>query len=219
MHSNLFNSVSNLIVSFTLIPIYSFLLLLYKRRFKKFLFTKYAEKNGQKLTKVLDEIKELIRFYLSGLVLDMAFVFVLSLIGFWIVGAPHIVFLALLCALLNLVPYVGIMLAGVVSMLSTLASQNNINAVLGVLVVIAVVQLVENNFVSPKIVGSKVRLNPLATIVAVIVGGAVSGVSGMFLAIPLLAILNIIIQHIDSLRPFSYLISDIEIKDLEKGNP
>jgi predicted PurR-regulated permease PerM len=214
--TNIFSSFSSTIVNASLIPIYSFLILLYKRRIKKFLYHRFGSRNREKLTKILLEIKELIKFYLSGLLLQMLFIFVLSSIGFWIAGAPHVIFLALLCAILNLIPYVGILLAGFVCVFSTLAAQDNLSAVIGVLVVIALVQLVENNFISPKIVGSKVRLNPLATIVVIIVGGSLAGVAGMFLAIPLLAIINIIIQHVDALRPYSYLISDIKIEELEK---
>ncbi len=215
--TNIFSSFSNTVVNAALIPVYSFLILLYKKRIKKFLYAKFGEGKKDKLTKILAEIKELIKFYLNGLLLQMLFIFVLSLIGFWIAGAPHIIFLALLCALLNLIPYVGILFAGLICVLSTLSAQNNLTAVLGVVIVIAVVQLVENNFISPKIVGSKVRLNPLATIIGIIVGGSLAGVAGMFLAIPVLAIINIIIQHVDSLRAYSYLISDTNIKDIEEG--
>lgn len=216
LSSNIFSSFSGTLVNATLLPIYTFLILLYKRRIKKFLYAKFGDGQSEKLTKILGEIKELIKFYLNGLLLQMLFIFVLSLIGFWIAGAPHIIFLALLCALLNLIPYVGILFAGLICVFSTLSAQNNLGAVLGVVIVIAVVQLVENNFISPKIVGSKVRLNPLATIIAIIAGGSLAGVAGMFLAIPMLAVINIIIQHIDSLRAYSYLISDTNIKDLEE---
>jgi predicted PurR-regulated permease PerM len=216
LSSNIFSSFSGTLVNTALLPIYTFLILLYKRRIKKFLFAKFGKGQSEKLTTILSEIKELIKFYLNGLLLQMLFIFILSLIGFWIAGAPHIIFLALLCALLNLIPYVGILFAGLICVFSTLSAQDNLSAVLGVIIVIGVVQLVENNFISPKIVGSKVRLNPLATIVAIIAGGSLAGVAGMFLAIPILAIVNIIIQHVDSLRPYSYLISDTSIKDLEE---
>jgi len=214
--NNVLGSVSGVLVNATLIPVYSFLILLYKKRFKKFLFAKFANDGGERLSRILARVKELVKFYLTGLLLQMSFIFVLSLIGFWIVGAPHIIFLALLCALLNLVPYVGILFAGFISLLSTIATNNDPTAVLGVIAVIGVVQLLENNVISPKVVGSKVRLNPLATIIAVIVGGAIAGISGMFLAIPVLAIINIVITNVDSLIPYSYLISDTKIDDLEE---
>jgi len=213
--NNILGSVSSVMVNVTLVPVYSFLILLYKKRFKKFLFAKFAEGNGERLSKILARIKELVKFYLTGLLLQMSFIFLLSLLGFWIVGAPHIIFLALLCALLNLIPYVGILVAGFISVLSTVAATNNPTAILGVIAVIGVVQILENNVISPKVVGSKVRLNPLATIVGVIGGGAIAGVSGMFLAIPLLAIINIITQNVESLIPYSYIISDTKIEDIE----
>jgi len=109
---------------------------------------------------------------------------------------------------LNLVPYVGMLVANIFCMVITLVSSEEPKTVIWVGLVLAVVQIIDNNFTMPWIVGNKVRINALVTIIGVLVGGALCGVPGMFLAIPGLAVLKVIFDAVPRLQPWGVLLGD-----------
>jgi predicted PurR-regulated permease PerM len=125
-------------------------------------------------------------------------------------GIQYAFFLALVSAMLNLIPYIGMLVANLFCMVITLVSSENIMDVVWVGVILAVVQVIDNNFLMPMIVGSKVRINALAAIVGVLVGGAICGIAGMFLSIPGLAILKVIFDRVNALKPYGMLLGDAQ---------
>ncbi len=125
-----------------------------------------------------------------------------------IIGVEYAFLLGVITGILNLIPYVGILIAGLLSMAASLTGSAELSIVVGVIVVNVIVQFVDNNFLVPMIVSSKVEINALVSIVGIIVGGAIAGVSGMFLAIPLIAIMKVIFDRIDELKPWGYLMGD-----------
>jgi predicted PurR-regulated permease PerM len=142
--------------------------------------------------------------------IEMTIVFSLNALGFLLIGIKYAIFLALVAALLNLIPYIGMIVANIFCMLITLISNETMKLadVFWVFVVLALVQFIDNNFLMPMIVGSKVRINALVTIVGVLVGGALCGVPGMFLAIPGLAVLKVVFDRADGLKPYGMLLGD-----------
>ena len=78
----------------------------------------------------------------------------------------------------------------------------------GIIIAYAIIQFIDNNFLIPKIVSSKVQINALVSIVVVLLGGALWGVSGMFLSIPFVAILKIIFDRVDDMKPWGKLLGD-----------
>lgn len=157
---------------------------------------------------MLLESSSIAQKYVTGLLIETTIVFTLNTIGFLILGIKYVVFLALLAALLNLIPYVGMLVANIFCMVVTLVSSDDPKLVLWVGVVLGVVQIIDNNFTMPWIVGNKVRINALVTIVGVLVGGALAGVPGMFLAIPGLAVLKVIFDKVPQLQPWGLLLGD-----------
>ena len=139
----------------------------------------------------------------------------MNTIGFLVLGVKYAIFLALLAALLNLIPYVGMLVANIICMVITLISSDNISDVLWVGIILAAVQFIDNNFGMPLIVGNKVRINALVTIVGVLIGGALCGIPGMFLAIPGLAVLKIIFDKVPDLEAWGLLLGD-EVASSEK---
>jgi predicted PurR-regulated permease PerM len=132
----------------------------------------------------------------------------MNTIGFLVLGIKYAIFLALLAALLNLIPYVGMLIANIICMLVTLVSSDTTSDVLWVGIILAVVQFIDNNFGMPMIVGNKVRINALVTIIGVLIGGALCGVPGMFLAIPGLAVLKVICDKVPELKFWGILLGD-----------
>jgi predicted PurR-regulated permease PerM len=201
-------SVSDVILNLTLIPIYIFLFLLYRTLFITFLSKLFQPEYHEKLQDILYQIKVSVQSYIVGLLIEMIIVSTLTSVGFMIIGLKYAIVLGLITGLLNLIPYIGILFAGILSIIATLTASPDITLIIGVLIIVIVVQLIDNNLIVPMIVGSKVQINAFVSIVGIIVGGVIAGFSGMFLAIPIIAILKVIFDRIESLEPWGYLMSD-----------
>ena len=201
-------SVSDVILNLTLIPIYIFLFLLYRTLFITFLSKLFQPEYHEKLQDILYHIKVSVQSYIVGLLIEMVIVSTLTTVGFMIIGVKYAIVLGLITGLLNLIPYIGILFAGILSIIATLTASPDITLIIGVLIIVIVVQLIDNNIIVPMIVGSKVQINAFVSIVGIIVGGIIAGFSGMFLAIPIIAILKVIFDRIESLEPWGYLMSD-----------
>jgi len=190
------------------LPVYTFLLLFYKDLIKRFIVSVFESTKEENVVEILHESRTIGQHYILGLLTDMTLVFALNSVGFLILGIKYPIFLALVGALLNLVPYIGMLVANVFCMLITLITSENLSDVVWVAVILAIVQFIDNNFMMPLIVGNRVRINALVTIVGVIIGGALCGISGMFLAIPGIAVLKVIFDRVESLKPWGMLLGD-----------
>jgi putative heme transporter len=189
---------------FIQIPIYIFLFLLYRERFKDFLL---ALRPGSDL-KWKDEIQGVVRGYISGLTLVVIIAGILNSIGLLVLGIEHAIFFGFLSGTLTMIPYVGITIGATLPMLVALVTKDSAWYAVGVIIVHGVVQFLEGNFITPKITGSKISINALAAIVALLVGGKIWGIAGMILAVPAVGILKILVSYSSSLKPFVILLED-----------
>ncbi|HLL94974.1 MAG TPA: AI-2E family transporter [Spirosoma sp.] len=192
----------------TLVPIYVFLLLYYRSMLLHFVVVLFAEKYAERVREVLGEIKAVVQSYVVGLLIETACVAALNSVGLLILGVQYAVLLGIIAAILNLIPYIGGLAATFLTMLVCFGNQPDPSILLGVFGVFIFVQFVDNNVLVPLIVASKVRVNALVSVVGVLVGGALAGVSGMFLSIPAIAIMKVIFDRVDSLRPWGVLLGD-----------
>jgi predicted PurR-regulated permease PerM len=202
------NSVTDSLLDLILIPIYMFLILLYKKHFNKFLHDLVRKKHRDVLNDILQNIKLSVRSYIVGLMIEMVIVSVLTAVGLMIIGVKYAILLGVITGLLNLIPYIGIVIAGILTVFASLTGDSDGTIIIGILVVNIVVQFIDNNILVPMVVSSKVEINSIASIVGIIIGGMIGGITGMFLAIPIIAILKIIFDRIDSLKPWGYLLGD-----------
>ncbi len=191
-----------------LVPIYMFLILLYRTHFVTFLCKLFPERQHPTLKDVVSTVKVSVQSYILGLITEMVIVSSLTTIGFWIIGVKYAILLGVITGLLNLIPYIGIFIAGVLSIIASLTGSSDLSIITGIIVVNLIVQFIDNNFLVPMIVSSKVEINALATIVGVIVAGTLAGVAGMFLAIPMMAIAKVIFDRVESLKPWGYFLGD-----------
>jgi len=201
-------SFTDVFMNLILIPIYTFLILLYRNHFIKFLCKLFSPEHHVKLRDVLGQIKVSVQSYILGLMIEMVIVSVLTAVGFMIIGLKYWILLGVITGVLNLIPYIGIVIAGVLSIIASLTGSADLSIVLGIIIVNVIVQLIDNNLLVPMIVSSKVQINALVSIVGIIIGGAIGGFSGMFLAIPVIAILKVIFDRIAPLEPWGYLMGD-----------
>ncbi|GAB2566505.1 AI-2E family transporter [Spirosoma areae] len=192
----------------TLLPIYVFLLLYYRTMLLHFVVVLFAEKYAERVREVLGEVKSIVQSYMVGLLIETACVAALNTIGLLLLGVQYAPLLGIMAAILNLIPYIGGLVATVLTVIITFSNNPEPSVILGVVVVFLLVQFIDNNVLVPLIVASKVRVNALVSIVGVLIGGALAGFSGMFLSIPAIAILKVIFDRVDSLRPWGVLLGD-----------
>ena len=202
-----FSTISNTFIYLVLIPIYTFLLLLYRKLVVHFFIASFSEHHTERVKDILAKTRRVIKGYIVGLFIEMLIVAAMNCIGFFILGVKYALLLGVIAALLNLIPYLGIFTACLLSMLITFTTATP-STVLGVAVVLIIVHIIDSNILLPKVVGSKVKINALVTILGVILGSTIWGIPGMFLAIPIIAILKVIFDGVDSLNPWGMLLGD-----------
>lgn len=200
--------VTGPLTSLILIPIYTFLLLYYRAMLIHFAVVLFTEEHKHRVLDVLGQIKAIIQSYMVGLLLETAAVAVLNCAGLIILNVQYAILLGVMAAILNLVPYIGGLVATALAVMVTFISHPEVDVLLGVVGIFIVVQVIDNNFLVPFIVGSKVRINALVSIVGVLVGGALAGLSGMFLSIPAIAMMKVIFDRVEGLEPWGILLGD-----------
>ena len=203
-----FITAASALILVLLLPIYTFLILYYRDLIRKFFISIFADKHRASVEEVLSESRIIIQSYMVGLLIEMGIVAILNATGFLIIGIDYAIFLAVLAAILNMIPYVGMLIASIVCMLVTLANTNSISDIIWVGVALTVVQFIDNNILMPYVVSSKVKINALVSIIGVFIGGALAGVSGMFLSIPGIAIMKAVFDRVDGLQPWGMILGD-----------
>ena len=199
-----------------LIPIYIFLLLFYKTLIVNFLFETFSRANSEHVAEVLKETKVAIQSYIKGLLIETLIVAVLNSGALFLLGVPYAILLGVLGAILNLLPYIGGLVAIFLPVLMATVTLEGYTTQLLIILAYSVIQFIDNNFLVPMIVSSKVQINALISILAVLCGGALWGVSGMFLSIPFIAVLKIIFDRVDDLKHWGKLFGD-QVPQRHKG--
>lgn len=203
-----FLTVTQLAVVMLLLPVYIFLILYYRDMIARFFITIFKSEHQAKVHDVLQESKSIVQGYMTGLLIEMGIVATINCLGFLILGIKYPIFLGVLSAILNLIPYIGMLIASVFCMLVTLTTSASMSDVGWVLAILVVVQFLDNNIIMPFVVGSKLKINSLITILGVLTGGALAGVAGMFLSIPFIAILKVIFDRVENLKPWGLILGD-----------
>jgi predicted PurR-regulated permease PerM len=208
--TSLLLSVGNFVFGLTLVMIYTFFLQLYRGKIKLFILSMIDESEYEKAQNVIHKVQSLVLHYITGLCIALSIIGVMNAIGLTLLGIEHGIFLGLLAGFLNIIPYIGSFIGAGLPIIMALIYKDSLLYPVGVLAIFMFNQFIDNNITTPNIVGGYVRLNSLATIFIVILGGMIWGVAGMVLFIPLLGIFKILCDHIDSLKPLSILLSDDE---------
>ena len=198
---------SGLVILF-LLPVYIFLILFYQPILLEFIHRFFSTNNQSQVSKIVTQIKTVIQRYLIGLVIEVVMVATLDTVALLILGIEYALLIGILGALLNMIPYFGGLVAVVMPMIVALVTKSSPLYVFYVLAAYYFIQLIDNNYIVPYIVASKVKINALFSIIVVIAGNALWGIPGMFLAIPLLAIVKLICDHIEPLKPWGFLLGD-----------
>jgi len=191
-----------------LLPIYTFLLLYYKNLILNFLYEIFAEQNAEEVSTVLRQVRGAIQSYMYGLLIEAAIVATLNTIALLILGVQYAVLMGVLGALLNVLPFFGGILAAALPMMVATITKDGYNTQIGIAIAYIIIQFTDNHFLIPYIVSAKVRINALLSVVAVLLGGAVWGLAGMFLSIPFIGVLKIVFDRIPEMQPWGRLLGD-----------
>lgn len=210
MITGLLVSFSGLLLFFIFTLLYTFFILLHRKRLVDFLVKSFNKEHSQTVFAIIDQTQYMIKKYITGLVIEMFVVFCMSGILLWIVGSKFVLLLALITGIFNVIPYIGIFTALLLSALITFATGTAVKALFAALSIL-LVHIIDSNILMPVIVGSKVRINALVIIIGVIIGEMIWGIAGMFVAIPIIAILKIISDNVESLQAWAVLLGDEEI--------
>lgn len=214
-------ATTSTITDIFIVLLFIFFFLLYRDFFRSFFYKVFGHTRRTKVDTVLGRIYEVVKDYLAGLVLVILVTGTLMTIGLMILGVDYAIFFGFFGACLVLIPYFGISLGSLLPAAYTLVTQDNPLKALGVIGVFLFVQAIEGNFITPYIVGSKVSINPLAAIIALLVWEKLWGLPGLVLALPLTAIIKVIFDAVEPMTPYGFLLGEAEkprppIKNLQQ---
>jgi predicted PurR-regulated permease PerM len=204
----IFSATTSFIASFTLIPIYIFFLTLYRDKFKGFIKLITKDDKNEHALYVTKKVSLVSQKYLRGIFLDVSILSVLNSTGFAVLGLPHAVLFGVLASILNIIPYIGVLIGSLLPILMAFMFKGTIGYAIAVAAVCIIVQFLDNNFITPFVVGSSVSINPLTATVVLIVSSFVWGVAGMVLCLPLTGMAKVVCDNVDSLKPYGYLLGE-----------
>lgn len=210
-------SISSLFGNLVLVYIYFIFLLYYRSHIKDFLLKLALEKNKGEMENIIQTTTKVSQQYLLGLFKMIVCLWILYGIGFSLLGVENAIFFAILCGILEIVPYIGNITGTVLTVFVAALHGAELSMLGGIVVVYATVQTFQGWVLEPIILGPQVKINPLFTILALVLGQLIWGIPGIILAIPLTAILKIIFDHIEPLKPYGFLIGEIESEKAELG--
>lgn len=201
-----FNNTAIFLTQLLATIIYTFLILIYRNGLTQ-AFTKFSPENQRdRVLKMLKKVQQVGQQYLSGMIILILILGFTNSIGLWIIGIDSPFLFGFLAAALSIIPYVGTTLGASIPVLYAFMSHDSLWVPFAVFILFWSVQLIESNFLSPKIVGSSMKVNALAAILSLIIGALVWGVAGMILFLPFAAMLKVVCEEYDELKPIGLLI-------------
>jgi predicted PurR-regulated permease PerM len=204
--ASLMGSVVSIAINLLLILVYMIMLLCLRHDIRAFILRMAASQSQGRTEIVITQSAKVVQQYLRGLSIVILCLWIMYSIGFTLVGVHTPVFFAILCGILEIIPFVGNITGSTLTCLMALSQGGGFNMVLGVLITYMLIQAIQFYIISPLVMQTQVSIHPLFTIVVLFAGDLLWGISGMILAIPALGIVKIVCDHIDYLQPFGLLL-------------
>lgn len=199
-------ATTDTLTKFGLMPVYIFLALYYRNKFQKFLLQVLHPSRHAVTQKIIYQISHVTKRYMTGVVLVILILCIINSAGLLLIGIEYAILLGVIAAIFNFIPYFGTLIGGAIPLIYTLMVQGSPSKALAVLGFFLLVQFTENNILTPNITGSKVNINPLFTILSIIVGGMIWGIPGMFVAVPYLGMFKVYCDNNTSMSPYAYVL-------------
>jgi predicted PurR-regulated permease PerM len=191
-----------------LIPTYVFMLLYYKTLLLNFIYEVFAKENFKSVGEVLTKTKNAIQSYMVGLLVELVIVSVLNSVALLLLGVKYAILIGVIGAILNMLPVVGGIVAIALPVLIATVTSDGFSTQFGVILSYLAIQFIDNHIIFPRFVSVKVQINALVSLISVFLGGALWGIAGMFLSLPLIAVIKIICDQIEELNPWGKVLGD-----------
>jgi predicted PurR-regulated permease PerM len=205
---NTFSGSASFLTGLLTTIIFTFLILIYRSGLTK-AFVEFGDvENSGKILSMLKEVQSVGKKYLSGMFLLIIILGFANSIGLMIIGIDSPFLFGFLAAVLSIIPYVGTTIGATIPVLYAFMTADSLWVPVAVILLFWFIQTIESNFLSPKIVGSSLNVNALAAILSLLIGAAVWGIAGMVLFLPFAAMLKVICQEFEELRPVAMMISN-----------
>ncbi len=201
-----FGATFHTLFTIFIMPVYIFFLLYYRDKFKEVVLMLVPSGKHAVADRIINDINQLTVRYMTGIFIVVSILVVINSLGFMIIGLDHALLLGFVASIMNFIPYYGTIIGYMVPLLFSVFIMESPTYAVLVVIQFVIVQFTENNILTPNIVGSQVNINPFMIILAITLGGFVWGVTGMFVAVPLVAALRVLGENIDDLAPLGYLL-------------
>lgn len=211
------NSLASIFTNFVLMLVYIFGLLYYRKHIKIFLLKLFSLSQREEMEKVIYSVAQVSQQYLVGLSKMIVCLWIMYSIGFGVIGVKNAIFFAILCGLLEIVPFIGNITGTIITVLVSAVQGASLPMIIGIIGTYGTVQFIQGWVLEPLIVGSQVKINPLFTIIALVIGELIWGIPGIFLAIPLIAMFKIVSDHVEQLKPYGFLIGEVDPKKAKRS--
>jgi len=205
-------SLASIITNFILVLAYIFLFLYFRTHIRSFILKLIPPAQQAEIKRMLSSITNVSQQYLLGLTKMIVCLWIMYGIGFGLIGVKNALFFAILCGLLEIVPFIGNLTGTTLTVLFAIVQGAGLPLVASITGVYMLVQLIQEWVLRPMILGTQVKINAFTTIIALVLGELIWGIAGIFLSIPLIAMFKIVCDHIESLKPYGFLIGEIENK-------
>jgi predicted PurR-regulated permease PerM len=206
--SGFISGLGGMMTNGLLVLVYIFLFLYFREHLQRFVIRLVPHQEKDEAVKVVDNIQQVAQNYLSGLSQMIVGLWIMYGIAFTIIGVKHALFFAVLCGMLEIIPFVGNLVGNLLTIVMAVSQGGDTNMIIGILATYGLIQFIQSYILEPLVVGAEVNINPLFTIVGLVAGELVWGIPGMVLAIPLIGMTKIIFDHIEPLKPFGELIGE-----------
>lgn len=210
-------SISESLFYLLIIPVYSFLILYYRRLLVNVLYHVFSSEKKETIREILIETIHAYYNFIKGMLVVYLIVGILNSIGLYLIGIPHPFLFGFIASILTFIPYVGIFISSLLPITISWITFNSIWYPIGVIVVFSIVQILEAYIIFPYAVGSRLKINTLIIILVVIIGGIIWGAAGMILFIPFISIAKLIADRTKSLETLSLLLGTGEVKKSKDG--
>lgn len=204
----IFSATTSFLASFALIPIYIFFLTFYQNKFREFILLINKNDKSDHALMVVKKVSRVSQHYVVGIFLDVVILSVLNSTGFLILGLPHAILFGVLASVLNVIPYIGVMIGSILPITMAFLTKDAMSYPLAVAAICFFVQFLDNNFITPFVVGSSVSINPLTATLVLIASALIWGIPGMILCMPLTGMAKVVCDNVESMKPYGFLLGE-----------
>lgn len=205
-----------------LVPVFIFFVLIGRTFLRDFLLQAFGAGNPARVERVaatIAKVKQVVQRYITGVLIVICILAILNSLLLLTIGVDHALFFGVFAAMLNVVPFLGPIFGSILPVLYALLTMDSLIYPLLVLGGFYVIQLFESNLFTPTIVGSQVSMNAMVTLFLLFVGAQIWGLAGMILFIPMGAILKVVCDEVDSLKPLGFLLGRMPTDREERKGP